>query len=148
MSEVRAKLAACVALVDDQDRVFLARRTNTDWANGMLGIPGGIVEHGESAEAAACREMLEEVGVLIQEKDLEFNECVHFIQDNHDVITFHFACRQWSGEAKNNEPEKISEAGWFKLNALPDDIIPHSYAVLESIDNPKALYASIDMRNK
>src|SRR4051812_33067248 len=60
--DIRA-LAGCVIL-DEDGRVLLLHRSGNpiQWE-----LPGGKVEDGEAAEAAAKRELLEELGVHVSE---------------------------------------------------------------------------------
>ena len=46
-------------------RVLAARRTSPPEAAGRWEFPGGKVEPGETAEAALCREVAEELGCRI-----------------------------------------------------------------------------------
>jgi ADP-ribose pyrophosphatase len=58
---------AAVALVQDRrGRLLLMRRAHEP-AKGKLGLPGGIIEPWQSAEAACSREVLEETGVTVPE---------------------------------------------------------------------------------
>jgi 8-oxo-dGTP diphosphatase len=55
-------LAVDCVVVDGMSRVLLIRRKNPPY-KGMLALPGGFVEIGETVEAAARRELVEETGV-------------------------------------------------------------------------------------
>jgi ADP-ribose pyrophosphatase YjhB (NUDIX family) len=61
----------CVGAVvrDDEGRLLLVRR-GTDPGRGQWSVPGGRVEPGEAATAAAAREVLEETGVRVTVGDL------------------------------------------------------------------------------
>lgn len=56
--------AACAILLDAQDRLLVTRRAHEPGL-GKLGIPGGVIEGGETGEVACARELLEEVGLTV-----------------------------------------------------------------------------------
>lgn len=61
MSELRIREAVRALVLDPDDRVLLVRfefPAGTRWA-----LPGGGMEPGESADAALCRELVEEAGL-------------------------------------------------------------------------------------
>ena len=59
----RTDPAVIMAVTDDSDRLLLARSPR--WPEGRLSVLAGFVEPGESLEAAVAREVLEEVGVVV-----------------------------------------------------------------------------------
>lgn len=56
-------------IVQRGDQFLLIRRKYPPFA-GALALPGGFVEEDETIEAAACRELLEETGILCVPNDL------------------------------------------------------------------------------
>jgi NAD+ diphosphatase len=61
----RTDPAVIMAVTDDADRLLLARSPH--WPEGRLSVLAGFVEPGESLEAAVAREVLEEVGVVVEQ---------------------------------------------------------------------------------
>ena len=59
----RTDPAVIMAVTDDSDRLLLARSPR--WPEGRLSVLAGFVEPGESLEAAVARDVLEEVGVVV-----------------------------------------------------------------------------------
>ena len=56
--------AAVALLLDASGRILITRRAHEPGL-GLLGLPGGVIEGGETAEEACSRETLEEVGLHI-----------------------------------------------------------------------------------
>ena len=61
----RTDPAVIMAVTDADDRLLLARSPH--WPPGRLSVLAGFVEPGESLEAAVAREVLEEVGVVVEQ---------------------------------------------------------------------------------
>lgn len=61
----RTDPAVIMAVTDSADRLLLARSPH--WPEGRLSVLAGFVEPGESLEAAVAREVLEEVGVVVEQ---------------------------------------------------------------------------------
>ena len=61
----RTDPAVIMAVTDADDRLLLARSPR--WPEGRLSVLAGFVEPGESLEAAVAREVLEEVGVVVEQ---------------------------------------------------------------------------------
>jgi 8-oxo-dGTP diphosphatase len=78
------KKASCILLIDEKNKLFLSVSLKTDKTD--FNLPGGKVEKGETFKQAAIREMKEETGLDILEKDLiMFQE--DFV-DGFQVITY------------------------------------------------------------
>ncbi|WP_328992552.1 NUDIX domain-containing protein [Kribbella sp. NBC_01245] len=125
--------AAYVILVRD-DQVLMLLRANTGYMDGYWAVPAGHVEHGESVERAAAREVLEEVGVVIDPADLRPLTAMHRTGNNGDPIDervdFFFTAERWTGEPRVMETDKAASLEWFPFDALPDPVVPHEAEVL------------------
>lgn len=63
-SGARQRLAARVLVIDDDGRLLLLKARQPDTGHEFWLAPGGGLEDGETFEAAAARELLEETGLV------------------------------------------------------------------------------------
>ena len=121
----RPKVDVRVLLMDGRGRLLFARRRGPGFADGLLGLPGGGLEHGESAAQGAARELLEEVGVRVRPDDLALAHVSH--QDTGrgmSRVGFFFTVPAWEGPVDNLEPDQCEALYWQDPAHLPDDVIP------------------------
>lgn len=102
-------LVVAVALMNEKNEVLLAERPKGKQLAGCFEYPGGKVEEGELPEAALIREVKEELGIVIEEKDLE---PLNFISHAYPEYGFHlvmptYLCRIWQGEPQALEHASI-----------------------------------------
>lgn len=116
-------VAAASALVVNGERVLLIRRRKEPDA-GRWGLPGGRIAWGETAEAAAVREVWEETGVTSRPlASLGYLEIIDRAERGRPA--WHFLIAIVRCEAQDVEPvagDDALEAGWFSLaeaSALP-----------------------------
>jgi ADP-ribose pyrophosphatase YjhB (NUDIX family) len=111
-------LAVSIA-VFRKGRVLLATRTGAPYAR-LFTLPGGLVETGETLEAAALRELREETGVLARIR--AFNQPVEHIQrDASGRVERHYVILSFAAEWVAGEGEPGAEAGEI-LWRRPDDL--------------------------
>jgi len=85
-----------IAVVERDDCFLVRRRPEGAALAGLWEFPGGKIEPGESSEAAAVRECLEETGIHV-EPLFRYPTYIHDYE--HDrVELFFIACRPTTGE--------------------------------------------------
>ena len=134
MSE-RLNIRAAVFVVLERDgKIFMLRRSNTGWADGMWTIPAGHIDPGQTAVEAIQVEAWEEAKVRIEPEDLEFIHS-HYVFDAY--ANYYFKALKWEGEPTLGEPHLASESGWFAYDALPTDTIMHVQQMLADVKKGK-----------
>jgi 8-oxo-dGTP diphosphatase len=128
----RHPLHAAVFVVLERDKtIFLLRRANTGWADGMWTLPSGHIDQGQTAVQAAIIEAKEEAGITVKPEHMEFIHA-HYVFDAY--ANYYFKATQWEGEPACGEPHLCSEVMWCKRTELPEDTIVHVTKMLESVD--------------
>lgn len=130
---------AVFAIFKQDDAVLLLRRANTGYRDGELSLPAGHVEAGESATAAMCRELCEELGITCQPQDLNLVVTLHRKEEEERLDLF-FEVKNYTGTICNNEPEKCSELVWSKSTHLPKDTIDYVRQALDSYCNQQRFF--------
>lgn len=111
--------------------VLLGLRQNTGYMDGLFHLPSGHLEDGESGDAAAAREVCEEVGVVVDPSDLDLVHVMH--QNSGGSRIGLFFRSDYSGTFTNREPDKCLELDWFPLTDLPSNIVPYAAHALRAI---------------
>ncbi|MEK2461613.1 NUDIX hydrolase [Lactobacillus gasseri] len=105
-------------LTNDQNEILLQKRSDFN----AWGLPGGVLEFGESAQEACVREFLEETGLKVRIKSL-LGVSTNFIQcyPNQDVaqgITIEFIVELVEKTSKEVSSETL-ELKYFSKDKLP-----------------------------
>lgn len=116
-------------------KVLLSRRQNKRWMNGYLCIPGGHPFPDESLQAAAVREVREELGLDVAVSRLKFLCAYPRLTGNDhekEKVGFEFVVELHDDEEPYNaEPDMCSELLWCDPHRLPDDVIEEFRIVIE-----------------
>lgn len=116
------RIAPCmIALVTRGDEVLLARSPRH--APGVFSTLAGFVEAGENIEQCVAREVLEEVGVQVQNPRYIASQSWPF--PHSLMLGFHVD--YVDGEIVP-QPEEIEAASWFSIHALPKLPADHTIA--------------------
>jgi NAD+ diphosphatase len=117
-------VAAGVIAEDGEGRVLFVRRAKEP-ARGLLGVPGGFVDIGESAEDSARREATEETGVEVE--DLRFLGSWPNLYEwrgvVYPVVDLYFTGRARKGSTASARHE-VDEVLWLRL----DEVQPEALA--------------------
>ena len=114
--EQRPKVGLGVLVIKD-GKVLMGKRKGSH-GEGEWAWPGGHLEHMESFETCAKREVMEETGMEIE--NVRFNRIMNLkmYAPKHYVDIGLLA--DWkSGEPKVLEPNKCEEWQWFSFDELP-----------------------------
>ena len=124
-------LVGWLVLLDDEDRVLLARRAGVSYGDGHWGLPGGHVEDGETLPIAAAREAGEEVGVTVDPALLSPLGMSRYTDQGMAGLDVFFLGRKYAGR-----PRPVSECDrvdWFGLDELPRPVLPWLPATLHRL---------------
>lgn len=128
----RTDPAVIVLIRDRDDRALLGR--NAAWPPGRMSTFAGFIEAGESAEAAAHREVLEEVGVTIDRLEYLGSQPWPFPR------SLMFGYHAWtSSSVTSPDRHEIAEVMWFSRDELAAAIDKGSLLLPPSISISRRL---------
>src|SRR5512138_227751 len=136
------RLGCSAAILDEQGRILLTRRTD----NGQWCLPGGGVESGESVAEACEREVLEETGLQVRVKRLigvysHPDQLVIYPDGNKAfIVALHFAVEVIGGELGLSD--ETTDFGYFTLEESRglELIGRHAERISDTFENyPEAL---------
>src|SRR2546428_5165731 len=117
----RKRAAECVSgvLLSDSAVLVEKRRAGDDADPGLILLPGGHVEVGESLKRALEREMQEELGIRV-EKITPIRVRYYTASNGERQRIHYFHVKDWKGKIRSNEAESVY---WeSEINHLSDVI--------------------------
>lgn len=98
------------------------------------GLPGGLMEPGESFEDTGRREVEEEVGLRIEEMTLlnvfSGPECYFRYDHGDEVFNVTAAYTTTTRQLPRVQPQEIRRAVYFSVDELPEDIVEPELPIL------------------
>lgn len=100
---------AVYAIIERKGKILLLKRYNTGWKDGYYTLPSGHIDEHELPTETMIRELKEEVGLIVNHKDLEF---IHVLYEKGAYIDFYYKVTSYTGNIKIMEPDKCDELLW------------------------------------
>ena len=126
-------VGAVVVIVDEEGRLLLEERK---FPKDVWGLPGGLMELGESTEDTAKREVMEETGLTVDELNLinVYSGPQHFVvAENGDefyVVTIAYYSNKYQGELIVDQKESLSFK-FFSPTELPSKMVGSHRVVID-----------------
>ncbi|MGW5131587.1 NUDIX hydrolase [Streptomyces sp. NPDC004135] len=112
-------VASCVLLLDAEDRILLLRYAAGQPGAGLWGLPGGMLDHGEDPVGAACREVHEETGLVLDGPPrLVGYDHRADVKGTGPVIDFYYYGGRLPAEATVRRSDEHDDHGLFALAEL------------------------------
>ncbi|REJ09787.1 MULTISPECIES: NUDIX hydrolase [Halobacillus] len=126
-------VGSVVMILDEEGRILLQERTSPE---GVWGLPGGLMELGESTEQVAKREAFEETGLEIEDLQLlnvysgedQFSRAPN--GDEFYVVTTAYFTSHFSGDYVF-DPEETVQVKFFEFHDLPEKMIGSHRMMIE-----------------
>ncbi|MFC5986427.1 NUDIX hydrolase [Marinicrinis lubricantis] len=118
-------VGAVVIINDGNNRILLQKRMHHPV--GRFGLPGGLMELGESTEETARREVYEETGLTIGTLNLidVFSGIENYIKapngDEFYVVVTAYWSKEFTGDLRINDSESMS-LEFINISELPENI--------------------------
>ena len=131
----RFKMRVAVYLILEHNNEFLLlRRYNTGYEDGNYSVIAGHLNGNETIKEAMIREALEEANITIDDKHLKIVGVMHR-KDGDESIDYYLYTNKFSGNVRIMEPNKCDDLAFYKLDNLPDNIIPYIKTALYNYKN-------------
>lgn len=124
-------LVGISVLVEKNGKLLLGKRKGSHGA-GEYAAPGGHLEHLESFQECAVREVLEETGIKIGPLHfLRVLNTKHYAPKHYVDLAF---VAQWqAGEPEVREPDKVESWNWYSIDALPSPLFSMLPSAIEEV---------------
>ena len=125
------RIVVAAALISKDKKILIAQRPKGKSMEDFWEFPGGKLEPGESPEQALVRELNEELGVIVLEKDLKPLTFASHIYDDFYLLLPLYICKNWHGSLSGKEGQNIAFV--TKQELLNYHFLPSNIKMLHQI---------------
>ena len=131
------RLGVAVVLIDETSRILLELRSDVR----MWGITGGRLDPGETPEACAVREIQEETGLLLEQKQLHFfsiyaepcdGRILQYPDNRVHLVDIVYIARIASDFRFVLSSESL-KLEFFNVSNIPNSIVPPSVKIISDL---------------
>lgn len=113
----------CAAIFQRSDHcILLVQRPLNKSMGGMWEFPGGKIDTHERPEDTIIREVFEEIGLIIHEKDLEPLTFISHTYEKFHLNMFAYRCKNWEGDVTLKENQQ--DFAWVHPHNLSHYLVP------------------------
>lgn len=120
-----------MALILEQDRILLATRACKPF-KGYWSLTGGVKKQDETFEECLKREVMEELGLTIN--DLKLFGAIRQKTYRGVEFTLFFTCKADEYNVRIN-PDEVAKWQFFDINALPNRVYPAHRQIIKDYVN-------------
>ena len=132
MENYKTNVSVCL-IINNNGKVLLLRRSNTNYECGKYEFPSGHIEANETLLEAVVRETKEETGLIINMDDLSYCGCVDN-NKNGKHLNLLFKTSKYRGEPKLMSGEESDDFIWKNINDIFSDYDGLSIDTIRFID--------------
>ena len=112
-------IVVAAALFDAAGRVLVQQRPEGASMSGLWEFPGGKLEAGETPRDALCRELLEELGIVVKPDMLEPLIFADEPLGQRQLLLMLYRCASWAGEITLHHAAAMQWVELEQLHHLP-----------------------------
>jgi 8-oxo-dGTP diphosphatase len=114
-------LVVAAALIDSHGAILVQQRPKGRSMAGLWEYPGGKVERSETPKGALKRELLEELDITVEERDLIPVTFASETLEDKELLLLLFVCRRW---VRQPEALHATQLRWVDIDALATLAMP------------------------